>query len=100
MTVDVVVLGLGYVGLPLAHEAARRGLSVVGFDNLELVATLVDPPLTTVRLPHAEMGEWAIRMLLDERYRDSATTAPGPVLQPAPLVIRSSTGPPGASMRP
>ncbi|HIY25239.1 MAG TPA: LacI family DNA-binding transcriptional regulator [Candidatus Brachybacterium merdigallinarum] len=88
------------------REAGRRGLSipedlsVVGFDNLELVATLVDPPLTTVRLPHAEMGEWAIRMLLDERYRDSATTAPGPVLQPAPLVIRSSTGPPGASMRP
>ena len=32
MTVDVVVLGLGYVGLPLAHEAARTGLSVVGFD--------------------------------------------------------------------
>ncbi|HEY8473041.1 MAG TPA: nucleotide sugar dehydrogenase [Natronosporangium sp.] len=32
MTRDVVVLGLGYVGLPLAREAARAGLSVLGFD--------------------------------------------------------------------
>ena len=28
----LVVLGLGYVGLPLAVEAARRGLAVTGFD--------------------------------------------------------------------
>jgi len=32
VTADVVVLGLGYVGLPLAQEAARAGLSVIGFD--------------------------------------------------------------------
>jgi UDP-N-acetyl-D-glucosamine dehydrogenase len=30
--VDVLVIGLGYVGLPLAQEAARRGLNVTGFD--------------------------------------------------------------------
>lgn len=29
---DVVILGLGYVGLPLAREAARSGASVLGFD--------------------------------------------------------------------
>jgi nucleotide sugar dehydrogenase len=32
MTVDVVILGLGYVGLPLAQQATRAGLSVLGFD--------------------------------------------------------------------
>ena len=32
MATDLVVIGLGYVGLPLAHEACRSGLSVVGFD--------------------------------------------------------------------
>jgi len=32
MSTDLVVIGLGYVGLPLAHEACRSGLSVVGFD--------------------------------------------------------------------
>ena len=32
MTYDVVILGLGYVGLPLAQQAVRAGLSVLGFD--------------------------------------------------------------------
>jgi UDP-N-acetyl-D-glucosamine dehydrogenase len=32
VTVDLVVLGLGYVGLPLAREAIGAGLSVIGFD--------------------------------------------------------------------
>jgi UDP-N-acetyl-D-glucosamine dehydrogenase len=30
--VDLVVVGLGYVGLPLAHTAARAGLRVLGLD--------------------------------------------------------------------
>ena len=32
MSTDVVIIGLGYVGLPLAREACRSGLSVLGFD--------------------------------------------------------------------
>ena len=32
MAFDVAVLGLGYVGLPLAREATRAGLRVLGFD--------------------------------------------------------------------
>ncbi|MEV6970302.1 nucleotide sugar dehydrogenase [Hamadaea sp. NPDC051192] len=32
MTADVVILGLGYVGLPLAQEAVKAGLSVLGYD--------------------------------------------------------------------
>jgi nucleotide sugar dehydrogenase len=31
-SVDLVVIGLGYVGLPLAFEACRNGLSVRGYD--------------------------------------------------------------------
>jgi UDP-N-acetyl-D-glucosamine dehydrogenase len=31
-TVDVVIIGLGYVGLPLAQEAVRAGLGVTGLD--------------------------------------------------------------------
>jgi UDP-N-acetyl-D-glucosamine dehydrogenase len=30
--IDLVVVGLGYVGLPLAHEASLAGIGVVGFD--------------------------------------------------------------------
>ena len=32
MTVDVAIIGLGYVGLPLAQEASKVGLKVLGFD--------------------------------------------------------------------
>jgi nucleotide sugar dehydrogenase len=41
MTTDLAVLGLGYVGLPLAREASRAGLSVLGFDvDRDIVAEL------------------------------------------------------------
>jgi nucleotide sugar dehydrogenase len=41
MAFDVAVLGLGYVGLPLAREATNAGMSVLGFDvNPEVVAGL------------------------------------------------------------
>jgi len=38
---DAVILGLGYVGLPLAQQAIRAGMSVLGFDvNPAVVAAL------------------------------------------------------------
>jgi UDP-N-acetyl-D-glucosamine dehydrogenase len=41
VNVDLVVVGLGYVGLPLAREAVRAGLSVAGLDrDAGLVAAL------------------------------------------------------------
>lgn len=41
MSHDLAIIGLGYVGLPLAQQAARSGVSVVGFDLDEsMVASL------------------------------------------------------------
>ncbi|NMN00122.1 LacI family transcriptional regulator [Bifidobacterium sp. DSM 109958] len=37
-----------------------RDLSVVGVDNHRLIAETVVPELTTVELPHYEMGYWAV----------------------------------------
>ncbi|SLM95247.1 nucleotide sugar dehydrogenase [Brevibacterium yomogidense] len=37
MTVDVAVMGLGYVGMPLVHAAVHAGLSVIGFDVSDTV---------------------------------------------------------------
>ncbi|MER5281093.1 nucleotide sugar dehydrogenase [Streptomyces sp. NPDC002809] len=43
MRCDLVVIGLGYVGLPLAVEAGRSGLSVTGLDcDARVVARLND----------------------------------------------------------
>ena len=39
MTVDLAVVGLGYVGLPLAREASNAGLSVIG---LEINSAVLD----------------------------------------------------------
>ncbi len=53
------------------YEAARmlglsipEDLSIVGFDNEDLSASL-DPPLSTLTLPHDEMARWAVGQLLD-----------------------------------
>lgn len=49
-----------------AHQLGLRvpsELSVVGFDNQETVAPWLDPGLTTMQLPHYEMGRWAVEHL-------------------------------------
>jgi nucleotide sugar dehydrogenase len=38
MPADVLVIGLGYVGLPLAREAVRAGFRVTGYDTRKSVA--------------------------------------------------------------
>ena len=40
-------------------------VAIVGFDNLEVIAAQLRPPLTTVELPHYAMGQWAVQYLLD-----------------------------------
>jgi LacI family transcriptional regulator len=50
-----------------AHELGLRipaDLSVVGFDNHAHIADGLRPGLTTVALPHYEMGAWAVRALI------------------------------------
>ncbi len=61
------------------QAAARAGLripedlSVVGVDNLPLVAEALDPGLTTVEVPHFAMGQWAVNRLLDLIEQPEAT---------------------------
>lgn len=81
--------------------AARRGmtvgrdLSVVGVDNHRVFAETLSPQLTTIELPHFEMGYWAaakLISLIEGRDLDESewprTTAPIPPLNaPAPAKI-------------
>lgn len=54
------------------ESAARRGLtighdlSVVGVDNHRVFAETLDPELTTIELPHYEMGYWAANKLVSQ----------------------------------
>jgi len=81
------------------QAAAERGLrvpedlSVVGFDDQELIASALSPSLTTVALPHYEMGAWAVKMLLGAIDGVAAgTDQPLQKLMPCPLVRRDSVG--------
>ena len=81
--------------------AARRGLtvgkdiSVIGVDNHRVFAETLEPMLTTVELPHFEMGYWAVTKLvsiIEGRSMDDvsrpATTAPLPPIDaPIPAKI-------------
>ncbi|WAH99186.1 LacI family DNA-binding transcriptional regulator [Arthrobacter sp. MMS18-M83] len=75
-----------------------RDLSVVGFDNQELIAENLYPALTTVSLPHYEMGAWATENLIDaiEGKTDLGLFAVHPTLLACPLVIRNSVAPPAS----
>ena len=75
-------------GLDVPHD-----LSVVGFDDMESLAAHLGPGLTTVALPHFEMGEWAARALFGQADPLPPAGAP-PVRMPCRLVRRGSVGPP------
>ena len=48
------------LGLSIPHDVA-----VMGFDNQELIAAQLSPPLSTIQLPHYQMGKWAVQFLLE-----------------------------------
>ena len=91
-TLDAIFCANDFMAAGCYEALAQRGLrvghdiAVMGYDDLE-IAQHLEPPLSTVLLPHAEMGRRAIDLLLD----------PGPI-EPrqirleCPLVLRESHG--------
>lgn len=91
-----VMLAAAQLGL-----SVPRDLSVVGYDDDENVAPWLVPALTTVRLPHREMGERAmqvvLRRVLDHDEADAVPpepAAPARTLLECPLVVRDTVAPP------
>ncbi|WP_026554506.1 LacI family DNA-binding transcriptional regulator [Arthrobacter sp. 35W] len=78
----------GSLGMTIPHD-----LSVIGIDNLELIAEGLWPGLTTVALPHYGMGRWAVTQLLDE-IEASGDEEPVHMIFDCPLVQRGSVAPP------
>lgn len=63
-------------------------LSVIGVDDFTPIAAQLRPGLTTIALPHYEMGRWAIRTLAE--LIDGAELPLTRLHMPAGLVIRDS----------
>jgi LacI family transcriptional regulator len=68
-------------------------MAVAGFDDIP-IARHVNPPLTSVHVPIAELGERATDKLLDALAHKNRHVRRNDVLGTT-LVIRSSCGPPG-----
>lgn len=66
-------------------------VSVVGFDDLP-IATMVDPPLTTVRQPLTEMAVAATELAL--ALGRGETASPTGIELATKLIVRESTAPP------
>jgi LacI family transcriptional regulator len=88
---DLIALGLLSV-LAEAGISCPQQVSVIGFNDLPMVDKLT-PPLTTVRLPLADIGALAARALLAEIEGTARTSAAQSLLR-VELAIRGTTAPP------
>jgi LacI family transcriptional regulator len=89
---DLMALGC----LDVLREAGLecpRDVSVVGYNDMPFADRFV-PPLTTVRVPHYEIGAAAAALLLEALGEPEGEAKQ--VQLPPELVVRSSTGPPHA----
>ncbi len=95
--VTAVVAGNDLIALGCYDVFAERGIvcprdiSVVGFNDMPFLDKLA-PPLTTISIPHQQIGAEAARMLLDAIAEPER--AARSVRLPLALVVRGSTAPP------
>ena len=93
---DAIVAGNDLIALGCYDVFAERGIacpdevSVVGFNNMPFLDKL-NPPLTTVAIPHHQIGVEAARMLIEAL--DGPDRSTRTVLLPLSLVVRGSTAP-------
>lgn len=94
-----IVAGNDLMALGCYDAFVDRGLrcpddvSVVGFNDMPF-ADWFSPPLTTVRIPHYEIGTQAAALLLELLGDGDDKTAHKQVLLQPTLVVRKSTAPP------
>jgi LacI family transcriptional regulator, galactose operon repressor len=92
-----VIAGNDLMALGCYETLAERGLrcpgdvSVIGFNDMHF-ADKFAPPLTTVRIPHHEMGRRAAEQLLAQI--GGATGGASSIVLPVELVVRRSTAEP------
>jgi LacI family transcriptional regulator len=88
------------------RAAAELGLripqdvSIVGFDNQDFIAAGLYPGLTTVELPHYEMGVWAAEQLFQQISTGRAHSAAPTKRIRGPVIHRDSVAPPSQGSPP
>ncbi len=84
-----------------AYQAVRdlglripEDISVVSIDNFEIISEGLWPNLTSVALPHYDMGRWAVTRLLDEIEDAERAGPPVQIRFECPIIRRDSVAPP------
>jgi len=93
---DRVALGV----IQALSEAGRRvpeDMSLLGYDDQPALADQVHPALTTITLPHLEMGQLAVNSLLEQI---GSGVHAGPVIAHPKLIVRESIRAVGPSLEP
>ena len=79
-----------------AYDALRKmnltipdDVAVLGFDNQETIAAYLFPPLSTMELPHYQMGQWAGKYLI-EHTGETGTANPLQHMIECPHINRAS----------
>ncbi len=85
---DLMAMG-AYDALRKLGLAIPDDVAVIGFDNHELIAAHLYPPLSTMALPFYAMGQWATDYLLT-LLEDDASRAPIQKMLPCPYIARVS----------
>lgn len=95
-TPDAIFCGNDQIARGVVDALRERGLdvprdvSVIGFDNWEIVAAATRPPLTTVDMNLKELGREAGRLVL--ALAEGKAVEPGVRKLPCQLVVRESCG--------
>jgi LacI family transcriptional regulator len=101
-TYTAILAGNDLIALGVLSELARAGLrcpadvSVIGFNDLPFVDKLT-PPLTTVRLPLADMGRLAAQTLLTQIDKTRPNGRVAQSLLGVELAVRGTTAAPSQS---
>lgn len=67
---DRIAMG-AYDAIKELGYSIPNDIAIVGFDNQEIISESLRPALTTMELPHAKMGAWAIEHLLDSNQNST-----------------------------
>jgi LacI family transcriptional regulator len=87
-------LAIGAIAALRAHGLKCPGdVSVTGFNDMAMV-DCIEPPLTTVRIPHYRIGQVAAEFLLQRMGQGHNSLQPQHQVLPIELVIRASTAAP------
>jgi LacI family transcriptional regulator len=83
-----------YQAAHLAGLAIPEDLSVISVDNFEIIADSLYPALTSMELPHFQMGVWAVeRLLALIENSEEDKEEPCEYLIGCPMVVRDSVAP-------